>query len=65
MMAKFLGGGLRLLSQTPRHAVRKSRYEGIYLDGLARISERVGLLTGGVAPEQYQPVEMIPTALAA
>ncbi|MCI0694724.1 hypothetical protein L0337_22305 [candidate division KSB1 bacterium] len=57
LISQFLGGGLRLL--------RKSRYDGIDLDGLVRIPERVRLLTGRAAPEEYQPIEMIPATLAA
>ena len=57
MISQLLGGSLRL--------VRKSRYDGIDLDGLVRIPERVRLLTGRTMPEEYQPIEMITTSLAA
>jgi predicted glycosyltransferase len=57
MLASILGSDMRLL--------RKSRYNGIDLNGLARIPERVRLLTGRAAPEECQPNELIATPLAA
>ncbi len=57
MISQLLGGGLRL--------VRKTQHDKIDLDGLKRIPERIRLLTEGAASEEYQPMEMIPTTLAA